>query len=85
MPAVRKWERAGFVCRARALTDKPDELSIATWLLDGQAVTRADALVFDYVGFPATILDEVAAEIDMPVFDLGHLAMDFLERKLLTP
>ena len=33
--------------------------------------TCADALVFDYVGFPCAFLDEVAAEIDLPVFDLG--------------
>jgi hypothetical protein len=44
--------------------------------------TSADALVFDYVGFPAAISDEVAAEIDTPVFDLGHLAMNALEGKL---
>jgi len=85
MPAVRKWEAAGFDCRARVLADKPDELSIASWVMDAQAGTSADALVFDYVGFPAVILDDVAAAIDIPVFDLGHLALDFLERKLQTP
>ena len=81
-PAARKWEQAGFPCRALALDSKPDDLSIARWL--APQVTDADALVFDYVGFPSRILDEVAAELSVPLFDLGHLALDTLEQMLST-
>ncbi len=59
-------------------------LSIASCLWDAPTTISADARVFDYVGSPATILDEVAAEIDIPVFDLGRLALDSLERELQT-
>jgi len=44
--------------------------------------TNADALVIDYVGFPATALKQAQAELDIPVFDLGYLAIDSLERCL---
>ena len=70
--------------RACPLEDKPDGPSIGSWLSDAPTALSADALVFDYVGFPAAMLDEVTAEIDTPVFDLGHLTLDFLERKLQT-
>jgi len=79
-PAARKWERAGFSCRTLALDAKPDDVSVARWL--APRVTDADALVFDYVGFASRILDEVAAEVSVPVFDLGHLALDALEQML---
>jgi len=79
-PAARKWERAGFSCRTLALDAKPDDVSVARWL--APRVADADALVFDYVGFASRILDEVAAEVSVPVFDLGHLALDALEQML---
>jgi protein AroM len=81
-PAARKWERAGFSCRTLALDGKPDDVSVARWLT--LQVPDADALVFDYVGFPSRILDEVAAQVSVPVFDLGHLALDALEQ-ILSP
>jgi hypothetical protein len=81
-PALQKWEASGFSCRTHVLGDQPDDLSVTRWLSGRLHATSADALVFDYVGFPAAIADEVAAEIDMPVFDLGHLAMNALEGKL---
>jgi hypothetical protein len=83
-PALGKWQAAGFSCRAHVLGDGPAGLSVAKWLCDRIPDTGADAVVFDYVGFPATILDELATEIDIPVFDLGHLALDALEGKLQT-
>ena len=79
-PAAQKWEQAGFSCRTLSLDGKPGDVSVARWL--APQVTDADALVFDYVGFPSRILDEVAAELSVPVFDLGHLALDTLEQML---
>ena len=83
-PSVRKWEAAGFICREHVLEQQPARLSVARWVRGRLGATSADALVFDYVGFPAVLLDEVAAEIDIPVFDLGRLAMDALARTLQT-
>jgi len=85
MPATRKWESAGFSCRVHALGEKPGNLSVPQWLSVRLAGTDAGALVFDYVGFPGTVLEEVAAEVDLPVFDLGHLALDALGRTLEAP
>ncbi len=81
--AVRKWEAAGFSCRVHLLDERPEGESVATWL--SGRTGDADALVFDYVGFPSTILAAVAGEIAMPVFDLGHLAFDALELILNRP
>lgn len=81
--SVRKWEAAGFSCRAHVL----GKSSMSGWCVEGwlpQSVgeTSADALVIDYVGFPATALKQAQTEIDIPVFDLGYLAIDSLERCL---
>lgn len=81
-PAARKWEEAGFTCRMHRLDERREPTSVADWVSDQVTGTDADALVFDYVGFPAATLDEVAIQIDLPVFDLGHLAVAALERIL---
>jgi hypothetical protein len=84
VPAADKWGAAGFGCRVHALTEKPGHRPAAEWISGLVARTRAQALVFDYVGFPADLLDDVAAEVDLPVFELGRLALDALERTLDT-
>ena len=81
-PATAKWYAAGFSCRAHSLAEKPRDLSVPGWLMGRLSGASADALVFDYVGFEATTVDEVSAQIDLPVIDLGQLAMDTLERTL---
>jgi len=78
-PATRKWEAAGFSCRAHELDKKPENLHAARWLADRLTGTSADALVFDYVGSRAPFLEEVGAEMGLPVIDLGRLALDALE------
>ena len=84
-PAMAKWVRAGFPCRAHVLGEKPDDQSAGRWLGGVLADSRADGLVFDYVGFPPEILEEVSAHVDLPVLDLGLSAMDALERTLVKP
>jgi hypothetical protein len=78
-PAADKWGGAGFACRVHSLTDRPGHRSVAEWISGLVARARAQAVVFDYVGFPADFLDEIATEVDLPVFDLGRLALDELE------
>ena len=81
----RKWEAVGFACRTHVLGDKSGGQSVAQWLAGLLLETSGEALVLDYVGFPVAILDEVAGQVSLPVFDLGHLAADALERTLHTP
>jgi len=81
-PAARKWEAAGFECRPHVMEAAVDETPITAWLMGRLGGTDADALVFDYVGLPSSLIDEVATAVSIPVFDLGHLAMDRLERTL---
>jgi AroM protein len=81
-PAVRKWEAAGLECWPHVVAEAPAGMSLAEWLSRRTAGTGADAVVFDYVGFPPATLDEVRAEIGLPVFDLGELALDALEQLL---
>ena len=79
IPAARKWQAAGFgPCRVRALTEKPSGTVLAPWIASWASAPDADAVVFDYVGFPADLLDGVAAGTGLPVFDLGHLTLDRL-------
>jgi hypothetical protein len=81
-PAVEKWGAADFACRAHVFAEKPRHLTVPEWLSGLVSRSRARALVFDYVGFPAAILDEVGAGMGIPVFDVGRLAMDALEETL---
>ena len=83
-PAMDKWAAADFACRAHVFAEKPRHRTISQWLSGLVSRTRAQALVFDYVGFPAAMFEEVRAEIDIPVFDLGRLALDALEETLST-
>ena len=83
-PAMDKWGAEGFACRAHVFAEKPRHRSLTEWFAGLVRGTRAQALVFDYVGFPAEMLDEVAVAVHVPVFDLGHLAMDALEETLRT-
>jgi len=84
-PAARKWAAAGFPCRPHAMDTATGERPVDEWVNEKLEGTDADALVFDYVGLPSSLLDQVAAAVSLPVFDLGHLAMDRLERTLRTP
>ena len=85
-PAVRKWKKAGFACRAHAWGGEPGEdragSSMAMALAERITQETCDALVFDYVGFPVTILRSVAKRVDIPVFDVGRLGLDALEQAL---
>ena len=88
-PAEGKWIAEGFgPCRVRALNEKPPGKSMGEWVAswavgaDADADVHAEAVVFDYVGFPSDILDEVAAGTGLPVIDLGHLALDLLAETL---
>ena len=51
---------------------------MSEWLPGQIQADDADAVVFDYVGFPAEMMREIADETGLPVFDLGHLALDAL-------
>ncbi len=81
-PALDKWMAAGFTGRAHDLEALPRGVSLARWLAHRLEHSDADAVVFDYVGFPAKLLDAVAVHVELPVFDLGHIAMDALEKVL---
>ena len=82
--SVRKWEAAGFSCRVHVLTNRLASEFVQRWLPESVDETNADALVIDYVGLPATALKKAQAEIDIPVFDLGYLAIDSLIGRLET-
>jgi hypothetical protein len=81
-PAEGKWTAAGFTSRTHVLAERPGEVDLATWVANRVEAGDADAVIFDYVGFPSDLLSEVAARIGIPVFDLGHLALDALEEIL---
>ena len=81
-PALEKWAAAGFSARTHVLTDRPASEPLTPWLAECAGNGGADALVFDYVGFSSDALREIAARIEIPVFDLGHLALDALQELL---
>ena len=84
-PAMEKWAEEGFTCRVHVLAERPLELTFPAWVSGLVGEGDAEALVFDYVGFPSATLGEVAVRIEIPVFDLGHLALDELEKILSDP
>ena len=84
-PAMEKWAEEGFACRVHVLAERPLELTLPAWVSGLVGEGDAEALVFDYVGFPSATLGEVAVRIEIPVFDLGHLALDELEKILSDP
>jgi len=79
-----KWGAADFACRAHVFAEKPGHLTVTEWLSGLVRTARAQALVFDYVGFPAAMFDEVRTEIGIPVVDVGRLALHALEETLNT-
>jgi len=81
-PALDKWGAAGFGCRVHVFGERPRHRPVGEWVSGLVRGSRAQALVFDYVGMRPDILDEVAAGLDRPVFELGRLAMDALQETL---
>ena len=63
---LARLEQKGYVrCdksgRAHVFEEKPGHLTVTEWLSGLVRTARAQALVFDYVGFPAAMFDEVKA------------------------
>ena len=81
-PAREKWAAAGFSCRAHVITDRPSEGTLADWVSKRVGEGDAEALVFDYVGFPSATFRQVSARIEIPAFDVGDLALHALEKVL---
>ena len=84
-PAARKWEDAGFRVRVHDLGAKPQAVPVGTWARTVAGASDADAWVFDYVGLPPEMTGAVAASLEIPVFDLGSMALDALSRVLDAP
>lgn len=81
-PSLHKWASAGFGCRSHVLEERPRYQSVGDWLAGLVGGSRAQALVFDYVGMRPDTLDEVIHRLDCPVFELGRLALDALQENL---
>ena len=81
-PSMDKWGAAGFSCRVHVFEERPRHRPVGDWASGRVAGSRAQALVFDYVGMRPDILDEVVRRLDRPVFELGRLAMDALQETL---
>jgi hypothetical protein len=83
-PAAHKWRAAGFSCRVSVFTPT-EESSVADRLVERAPEDRAEALVVDYVGLPDEIIARVRATVDIPTFDLGHMAVRALRTALTAP
>lgn len=81
-PSMDKWAAAGFGCRVHVFEERPRHRPVGEWASGLVGGSRAQALVFDYVGMRADILDEVVHRVDRPVFELGRLALDALQETL---
>ncbi len=84
-PAVDKWGAAGFGCRVHVFEERPRHHPVGEWAAGLVSGSRAQALVFDYVGMRAAIIDEAVRRLDRPVFELGRLALDALQEILEAP
>jgi protein AroM len=72
-PSARKWSTAGFVPVVRAAQLGEAPAAIANDLRSG-----VDAVVLDWVGHPAKSVRRLRALVDVPVVDLGDLAIEAL-------
>lgn len=95
-PAVAKWASAGFEARAHVATlagfAPADGMRaggsgpVGRALRDGLSASAlhadADALVFDYVGLSPALLDLTRTLLELPVFDLGEMAINALDAVL---
>ena len=66
-PAVAKWVSKGFEVRPHVVADRIPEAPLEAWLAGRVSEADADAIVFDYVGFPSDALSktaEAAAAVD---------------------
>jgi hypothetical protein len=81
-PSLDKWGAAGFGCRVHVFEERPRHRPAGDWISGRVRGSRAQALVFDYVGMRPDILDEAVHRLDRPVFELGRLALDALQETL---
>ncbi len=83
-PSKRKWTEAGFKPVIWSMEQQPAALALERWLAARVAEHAGlSALVFDYVGYPLDDVQRVQAEVELPVVDLGHLAVAALEAMVL--
>ena len=82
-PAHTKWSAVGFQTDVRSMNELEPGLTADTWLAKLASESTADALVLDYVGYSKAILDGVKRKVNIPVIDLGYLAIDFA-REIIT-
>lgn len=74
-PIQDRWEAAGFEVTVWAAdATQPDEAFIGT-VKRYQAEKKFKALVLDYVGHPAEVSQTLQNKLDIPVIDLGEIAV----------
>lgn len=82
-PSVRKWTDAGFCPTILSIESKRTNQSLEDWISAHHSESDlGEALVLDYVGHPRDAIARVQAAVDIPVVDLGHLAVATLEAML---
>jgi protein AroM len=84
-PAARKWTRAGFDACIWSLEEKSPAVEVDEWVVKhytDDALRAGSIVVFDYVGYPASVLAGVRARLGAPVMDLGAVAIAVAEALL---
>jgi hypothetical protein len=95
-PALAKWASAGFKAQVHVASLRagmPLEArgpgssgevgrALVAGLSAGAGITDADAVVFDYVGISPALLALTRSAFELPVFDLGEMAINALDAVL---
>ncbi|NNE36647.1 MAG: hypothetical protein HKN13_15545 [Rhodothermales bacterium] len=80
-PARLKWLKAGFepVVWSLERIDSAEQVQTFIARMYNRESDGAEAVVFDYVGYPRSVLHAVREEITVPVIDLGELSVAALQ------
>lgn len=75
-PIKSKWLQAGFHAVVWTMPPKLSPEHQAHWIkTQCDLHPQVDCIVLDYVGYPTASIHTIQRMLDLPVFDLGHLAI----------
>lgn len=74
-PTRLRWERSGYQTTVWTADLGNQDRVFYRQLSDQMEANGLDCLILDYVGHPEEQVTQLQRSVDLPVFDLGHLAM----------
>lgn len=74
-PIQERWEKMGWLPTVWAADLEVQDDAFQWGITERIQANKLECIVLDYVGHPSDQVTRIQKSIDIPVFDLGHLAM----------